>query len=70
MRRFLMTALLVGSMGAVPMITGCDRTLHENEKTTTGPNGQQTTEEQKTVQHPDGSVTTEKQVQHNAPANP
>ena len=65
MRRFMMTAVLVGSMGAMPMLVGCDRTLHEDQKTTSGPNGQTTTDT-KTVQHSDGSVTTEKNVNHNA----
>lgn len=68
MRKFIMTAALVSSMGAMPMIVGCDRTLHEDQKTTSGPNGQTTTDT-KTVQHPDGSVTTEKNVNANN-ANP
>lgn len=69
MRKFLMTAVLVSSMGAMPMIVGCDRTLHEDQKTTSGPNGQTTTDT-KTVQHPDGSVTQEKSSNtSNTPAN-
>jgi hypothetical protein len=68
MRKLIMTAVLVSSMGAMPMIVGCDRTLHEDQKTTSGPNGQSTTDT-KTVEHPDGSVTTEKNVNHNN-ANP
>lgn len=64
MRKLLMATVLVGSMGAMPMIVGCDRTLHEDQKTTSGPNGQTTTET-KTVQHSDGSVTTEKESHSN-----
>lgn len=66
MRKFMMIAVLVGSMGAMPMIVGCDRTLHEDQKTTSGPNGQTTTDT-KTVQHSDGSVTTEKESHTNNP---
>jgi hypothetical protein len=66
MRKFMMAVVLVGSMGAMPMIVGCDRTLHEDQKTTSGPNGQTTTDV-KTVQHPDGSVTTEKEAHSNNP---
>ena len=70
MRRFLMSALMVASMSSVPMIAGCDRTVHESEKTTSGPNGSATTVE-KTVQHPDGTLTTEKQTKNNStPPNP
>ena len=69
MRRYLMAAMLSASMVGVPMIVGCDRTLHEDEKTTTGVNGSQTTTESKTVEHPNGSVTTEKDVHHNAGGN-
>jgi hypothetical protein len=70
MRRYLMAALLVASMSSIPMIAGCDRTVHESEKTTSGPNGQSTAVE-KTVQHPDGSVTTEKKSSNsNTPPNP
>lgn len=70
MRRLLMAVLLVASMSSVSMITGCDRTVHEAEKTTSGPNGTATTSE-KTVQHPDGSVTTDKQTSHSStPPNP
>jgi hypothetical protein len=65
MRKYLFASLIVASIGAV----GCDKTLSSNEKTTTSPNGAQTTTEQKTVQHPDGSVSTEKQVQHNSGAS-
>ena len=65
MRKLIMTAVLISSLGAMPMIVGCDRTLHENEKTTSGPNGTTTTEN-KTVEHPNGTVTNEKSVHHNA----
>jgi hypothetical protein len=66
MRKWMMTAVLIGSMGAMPMIVGCDRTLHEDQKTTSGPNGQTTTDT-KTVQHADGTVTTEKNMHANNP---
>jgi hypothetical protein len=50
--------MLAATMGSMPaMFVGCDRTVHETEKTTTGPNGTSTTDS-KTVQHPDGSVST------------
>jgi len=64
MRKNLIAAVLVASMG-VPFVIGCDHTLHSDEKTTTSPNGTQSTTEEKTVQHPNGSVTTEKDVHHN-----
>jgi hypothetical protein len=64
MRKFLVTAMLVGTMGSLPMMMGCDRTLHEEKKVTTGSNGEQTKTETKTVQHPDGTVTTEKEAKH------
>jgi hypothetical protein len=60
MRKFLLASLLMASMAAI----GCDRTVSEHEKTTSGPNGTTTTQD-KTVQHSDGTVSTEKQVQHN-----
>jgi hypothetical protein len=59
MQKFLMASLIVASMG----LMGCDRTVSENSKTTTTPNGAQTTTDEKTVQHPDGSVTQQKDVQ-------
>ena len=66
MRRYLMTAMLATTMGWMPaMIVGCDRTVHEAEKTTTGPEGTSKTES-KTVQHPDGSVTTSTEKKSNA----
>ena len=64
MRKYLAASFIVASLVAI----GCDKTLSSDEKTTTGPNGAQTTSQQKTVQHPDGSVSTEKQVQHNSGA--
>lgn len=64
MRKYLVASFIVASLCAI----GCDRPVSSDEKTTTSPNGAQTTTEQKTVQHPDGSVTTEKQVQHNSGA--
>ena len=67
MRRYLLAALLVASMSSVPMIAGCDRTIHETEKTTVGPNGEKSTSQEKTVQHNDGTVTTEKEVKHTNP---
>ena len=69
MRKVFLTALLSTSLLGVPMIVGCDRTVRENDKTTTTPNGQQTTTEDKTVQHPDGSVTQEKSV-NKTPGSP
>lgn len=68
MRKNFIAALLVASM-AVPFVIGCDRTLHQDEKTTTSPNGSQSSTETKTVQHPDGSVTTEKNTSHNTNPN-
>ncbi|HSU69718.1 MAG TPA: hypothetical protein VLJ39_22730 [Tepidisphaeraceae bacterium] len=64
MRKYLMTAMLSASMVGLPMIVGCDRTLHEDQKTTAGPNGQTTTDT-KTVEHPNGTVTKEQSVNHN-----
>ena len=64
MRKYLVASFIVASLAAI----GCDKTLSSDEKTSTSPNGAQTTTEQKTVQHPDGSVSTEKQVQHNSGA--
>lgn len=58
MRKLLVASFLVASMAAI----GCDRTVSEHEKTTSGPNGT-TTSQDKTVQHPDGTVSTEKNVQ-------
>ena len=65
--------LLVGSFAALPIL-GCDsapgdKVVNKSEKTTTDPNGNQSTSETKTVQHPDGSTTTEKHVdnQHTNP---
>jgi hypothetical protein len=65
-----MTALLAVSMGAGPMMMGCDKTLHENEKTTVAPNGEKTTSQEKTVEHPNGTVTTEKEATHSNPNAP
>ena len=65
MRKYLFASLIMASMVAI----GCDKTLSSDEKTTTSPNGAQTTSQQKTVQHPDGSVSTEKNVQHNSGVN-
>lgn len=65
MRKFIMTAVLVSSMGAMPMIVGCDRTLHEDQKTTSGPNGTTTTTD-KTVEQPNGTVVHEKNTNTNA----
>lgn len=70
MRKFMATALLSASLIGMPALVGCDRTLHEDQKTTTSPNGSQTTTDSKTVQHADGTVTTEKNVNHNSGANP
>ena len=66
MRKYFVSALLVAAMGT-PMLVGCDRTLHEDTKTTRSPNGDSQTTEQKTVQHPDGSVTNEKETHNNNP---
>jgi len=66
MRKYLMTAMLVATMGSMPMMVGCDRTVHETEKTTTGPNGSSTSDS-KTVEHPDGSVTTSTEKKSAAP---
>jgi hypothetical protein len=65
-----MSALLSASLVGVPMIAGCDRTISENQKTTTTPNGQQTTTQDRTVQHSDGSVTSEKNVNKTPNPNP
>ena len=65
MRRYMMSALLIASMAGVPALVGCDRTIHEDQKTTRSPNGDTSVQDQKTVQHPDGSVTTETE-KHNA----
>ena len=67
MRFGIISAVLVASMGSA-LLVGCDKELNRTEKTTTDPNGNQSTVEQKTVQHPDGSVTTEKDV-NNSSAN-
>lgn len=70
MRKYLLTGLMATTLGVLSIgMIGCDRTLHEDSKTTTSPNGEQTTTDQKTVQHSDGSVTTEKQTDHNPPTN-
>ena len=68
MRMSGIASLLLGvSLVGAPMLVGCDKTLSKSEKTTTDPNGNQSTSEQKTVQHPDGSVTQEKHVENNHP---
>lgn len=66
--------LLVASLAGVPFLAGCDsapgdKVVNKTEKTTTDPNGNQSTTEQKTVQHSDGSTTTEKHTdaQHTNP---
>jgi hypothetical protein len=69
MRRSFLAAILATSLGGMPILVGCgDKTLHSTDKTTTSPNGEQTTTHQQTVQHPDGSVTKEQQTSHNPPA--
>lgn len=68
MRRYVLAAMLTVSLGGIPMVIGCDKTLHSTDKTTTTPNGEQTTTHEQTVQHPDGSVTKEQQTSHNPPA--
>ena len=64
--------LVAASLSAVPTLVGCDRdkTLNEQQKTTTTPDGQQTTSESKTVQHSDGSITQEKHIGSTPATNP
>jgi len=62
--------LMVVALAGGPVLVGCDRgpgdkVVNKSEKTTTDPNGNQSTTEQKTVQHSDGSVTKEKHIDSN-----
>lgn len=67
MRKIVMTTMLLASLCSMPMVVGCDRTVKETDKTTTGPNGDQSTTASKTVEHPDGSVTTSTEKKSSAP---
>lgn len=58
MRRYLITAMILGSMSTFG-VTGCDKTTSETTKTTSSPDGSSSTSKEKTVEHPDGSMTTE-----------
>jgi hypothetical protein len=76
-RSGIASLLLVTSLAAAPILVGCDKdaarpgdkVVNQQEKTTSDPNGNQSTTEQKTVQHSDGSTTTEKHTdaQHTNP---
>ena len=55
MKRLTIPALLLSACLGVPMMTGCDRTVSETERTKVN-DGRVTTERDKTVEHADGSV--------------
>jgi len=59
MRKYLVTAMVLSSLGSFGVI-GCDRAKTEHTETTTSPNGATSSTKEKSVEHNDGSVTTEK----------
>jgi len=59
MRKYLVTAMVLTSIGSFNLI-GCDRASSEKSETTTSPNGATSTSTEKTAVHSDGTTTTEK----------
>jgi hypothetical protein len=50
--------MLLGSIFAAPVMTGCDRTVSEEKTTQQKPDGSTETKQQKTVETPDGGTKT------------
>ncbi len=64
----MLLSLGIAGSGAA-LITGCDRTLHENEKTTTS-NGQRKTQTETVKERPDGSIVKEQTKTRTSDTNP
>jgi hypothetical protein len=53
------TLLGISAIGLSFLVTGCDRTVSEQDSTKVKSDGTVETKEKKTVEHPDGTVTKE-----------
>ena len=66
MRKFLVAAMILGSLSSIGMV-GCDRAEEKKSETTKAPDGSSSTSTEKTVQHNDGSVTSEQKSKTTTP---
>jgi hypothetical protein len=64
MKFFMTQLILLGLLAPMPIIAGCDKTLHEQKTVEQKPDGSVETTKQKTTQSPNGDITktTEKDV--------
>ena len=58
MKRFALNVMLAVSVLASPLLTGCDKTVSEEQKVVKKSDGTTVTDKDKTTQSPDGATNT------------
>jgi len=58
MKRFALNLMFAASILAGPVLTGCDRTVSEEQKVVKKSDGTTVTDKDKTTQSPDGATKT------------